>query len=349
MSRLLEVNELVVVFRQSGWRSAPLRAVDGVTFHIDEGETVGLVGESGSGKSTIGRAILGLVPVTEGSISFAGKEIANAGLRKRRVLARDMQVVFQDPYGSFDPTKTIGYSLTEPLRVQGVSRGDARHDLGSLLGAIGMSADVLDRFPSEFSGGQRQRLAIARALSVRPRLAVCDEPISSLDLSTQAQVLNLLRDLRSELKLAYLFVAHDLIAVRHLSDRVVVLYRGRVMESGAAAAVCDAPLHPYSIALWAASPEPDPARQARRRAARLGTVSGNVSASVAPPSAACPFAQRCPCAAELCWSTRPGCSQYQGRTLACHLFSTQSGHPGADEHLARLASEGDMVEEESSY
>jgi oligopeptide/dipeptide ABC transporter ATP-binding protein len=298
---LLDVRGLVVEF-ETGRARPRLRAVDGVELSVAAGETVGLVGESGSGKTTIGRAVLGLVPVTDGAISFDGQDITHAGHRRRRQLSSDLQVVFQDPYSSLNPVRTIGQTLRESLRVHvQLSAAEASERVRAMLERVGLDADADRRYPSQFSGGQRQRIAIARALMARPRLVICDEPVSALDLSVQAQVLNLLRELQAELGLAYLFVAHDLAVVRHLSQRIIVLYRGRVMEHGDAAVVFDRPLHPYTQALLDAAPLPDPQQQRRRRAMRLR----HGSASTAVPADACPFVARCPHAIDACGTHRP--------------------------------------------
>ena len=245
MSPLLEVSELVVEFKQRGWHRERFRAVDGVTFDVESAETVALVGESGSGKTTIGRAILGLVPVSAGTIRFAEADIAHARPGPRRLLASDLQVIFQDPYSSFDPLRTVGQSVAEPLSARRPrSRATEREVAERIIEQVGLPRGTSARHPRAFSGGQRQRIAIARALTVDPRLLVCDEPLSALDLSTQAQVLNLLRDLQAELGVAYLFIAHNLDVVRHLSHRVVVLYHSRVMEAGLAREICESPWHP---------------------------------------------------------------------------------------------------------
>lgn len=266
---LLDVRGLTVEF-STGRRDTPLRAVSDVSLTIAPRETVGLVGESGSGKSTIGRAILGLTEPTDGSISFAGRDITRASHRDRRLLSRDLQVVFQDPYSSLNPTRTIGQTLVETLRPHGrANHAEATERAHAMLERVGLSADAASRYPAHFSGGQRQRIAIARALMVRPRLVICDEPVSALDLSVQAQVLNLLRELQDDFELSYLFIAHDLAVVRHLSHRIVVLYRGRIMEQGEAGTVYEEPAHPYTRKLLSAAPVPDPTVQRRRRAARV--------------------------------------------------------------------------------
>ncbi len=319
----LDVRELTVEFRQSR-RIPPLRAVDGVSLEIAAGETLGLVGESGSGKSTLGRAILGLTPVASGSVSFEGKDITRAGLRERRALSSRMQVVFQDPYSSLNPTRTIGQTLAEPLLVhRGPDRAGTAGQVRAMLDRVGMPADTADRYPSQFSGGQRQRIAIARALMLSPDLVICDEPVSALDLSIQAQVMNLLGELQRELGLSYLFIAHDLAVVRHLSHRIVVLYRGQVMETGPAVQVYSRPAHPYTEALLAAAPVPDPEQQHARRTARTATT-------LAPPNpGGCPFAHRCPHAVDLCRAERPAPQPAAGGvTVACHRYAEL--HP-ADE------------------
>ncbi|MCX7520763.1 ABC transporter ATP-binding protein [Microbacterium sp. STN6] len=315
----LRVRDLVVRYGR-GRRAAAEPAVNGVTFDIASGETVGLVGESGSGKTTIGKAILGLQRVTEGSVQYRGRDITHASLGERRDLGGELRAVFQDPYSSFNPRRTIGASLIEPLRLRGVSRADAVGRARSMLERVGLPADAVDRYPRQFSGGQRQRIAVARALICDPSLVVCDEAVSALDLSTQAQVLNLLADLRDERGLSYLFIAHDIAVVRFLAQRVLVLYRGQVMESGPAAGVTDAPKHPYTQALTAASPVPRPTEQAERRARREVLVVGGASAA-APTSVGCPYAARCPLATELCRTERPALRPIDDRLVACHYAS----------------------------
>jgi ABC-type oligopeptide transport system ATPase subunit len=271
---LLRVDDLTVEF-PGGRGRAPVRALEKVSLELKPRETIGIVGESGSGKTTLGRAILGLVPIRDGSISFAGGEITHAGFRTRRELSARIQVVFQDPYSSLNPTRTIRDTLAESLEVHEKLPADALdRRIGEMLERVGLPAEVAARFPRHFSGGQRQRIAIARALMVRPELVICDEPVSALDLSVQAQALNLLRELQDELSLSYLFIAHDLDVVRHLSDRVLVLYRGSVVEEGDAKQVCSAPTHPYTRALLEAAPVPDPELQRKRRNARRATRFG---------------------------------------------------------------------------
>jgi peptide/nickel transport system ATP-binding protein len=255
---VLELHNLTVSFAR-GFRKPPFVAVDDVSFRIAAGQTVGLVGESGSGKSTIGNAILGLVTPVAGSIEHDGRDITSASKEQRRRLGRDIQVVFQDPYGSFNPSRTVGQALAEPLRAHGEHGKDAaRAAVGDMLSRVGLRPSDAERHPASFSGGQRQRIAVARALMTRPRVVVCDEAVSALDLSTQAQVLNLLRDLQDELGLALLFISHDLAVVRYMAHEVVVLQRGRVVEAGAADVLYERPREEYTRQLVAASPLPDP-------------------------------------------------------------------------------------------
>ncbi|HEV7167981.1 MAG TPA: ATP-binding cassette domain-containing protein [Micrococcaceae bacterium] len=265
---LLEVSGLNVEYPGKGFRAKPFRALTDINIHIKSGETVGLVGESGSGKTTLGRAVLGLAPVSAGTISFDGKDISHASRRQRRPLSRDLQVVFQDPYTSLNPSLNVGAILAEPLTVQGKSGAEARTRVRELLDQVGLPSDAIHRLPREFSGGQRQRVAIARALALSPKLIVCDEPVSALDLSTQAVVLDLFLQIQRDTGVSYLFVSHDLDVVRHISHRVAVMYRGAIVEQGPAAQVTVAPEHPYTQRLLLASPVPDPDRQELRRADR---------------------------------------------------------------------------------
>jgi oligopeptide/dipeptide ABC transporter ATP-binding protein len=323
---LLDVRDLSVEFNV-GRRRPPLRAVDGVSFRVAPRETVGLVGESGSGKSTIGRAILGLTPANEGSVTFDGSVITHAGYRERQRLSAQLQVVFQDPYSSLNPTRTVGQTLSETLRVhrkeQSPSQVAAR--IHWMLERVGLPADAAARYPANFSGGQRQRIAIARALMVQPRLVICDEPVSALDLSVQAQVLNLLRELQDEFELSYLFIAHDLAVVRHLSHRIIVLYRGRVMEEGSADSVYSDPLHPYTQTLLQAAPVPDPELQRERRKARNKV---RASGQTAPSANACPFTPRCPFAIDICHAERPPLeTAIKGTLVACHRWKELRAQP----------------------
>ncbi|GIU55857.1 ATP-binding cassette domain-containing protein [Arthrobacter sp. NicSoilC12] len=265
---LLTVDQLVVEYPSKKFRAKPFRALTDINITIGRGETLGLVGESGSGKTTLGRAILGLAPVTGGKISFDGKDISRATRKDRRVLSRDLQVVFQDPYTSLNPALEIGDILAEPLGVQGMDAAAAKKRVRELLDQVGLPADAINRLPREFSGGQRQRVAIARALALSPKLIVCDEPVSALDLSTQARVLDLFLQIQKDTGVSYLFVSHDLDVVRHISHRVAVMYHGEIVEQGPAGVVTTDPDHPYTQRLLLASPVPDPDRQEQRRADR---------------------------------------------------------------------------------
>ena len=264
MTPLLSLRAVTVNYGR-GRRRLP-DAVSDLSLEVGIGQTLALVGESGSGKSTVGNAVLGLVPVTAGTITFAGEDITHLAGRRRRQLTRDIQPIFQDPYGSLNPVRTVRQTLVEPLLAHArLTTAELRERVTSALARVGLEPDAADRYPAQFSGGQRQRIAIARALMVSPRLIVCDEPTSALDLSVQAQVLNLLTQLRHELGMSCLFITHDLAIVRHVADRVAVLHRGRIVESGATGQVCDEPRDAYTRALMAAAPVPDPVEQRRRR------------------------------------------------------------------------------------
>ncbi|MDQ0614505.1 ABC-type glutathione transport system ATPase component [Microbacterium sp. W4I4] len=265
---LLDVDALVVEYPGKGFRAQPFRALTDISISIGQGETLGLVGESGSGKTTLGRAVLGLAPVSGGSISFEGKDISHATRRQRQKLSRDLQVVFQDPYTSLNPAMEVGDILAEPLGIQGIGKSQSRSRVKELLDQVNLPTDALRRQPREFSGGQRQRVAIARALALSPKLIVCDEPVSALDLTTQATVLDLFLQIQRDTGVSYLFISHDLDVVRHISHRVAVMYRGEIVEQGDAAQVTGDPRHPYTQKLLLASPVPDPDRQQQRRAER---------------------------------------------------------------------------------
>ena len=265
---LLDLKDVVVDYPVKGFRRPPFRALKGVSLDVRPGECVGLVGESGCGKTTLGRAVLGLTPVTSGSITYKGREISRLARKERRALSNDLQVVFQDPYTSLNPSLTIDQILTEPLIVRRVDRQQARRRVRELLDAVHLPSNAGERLPREFSGGQRQRVAIARALALGPQLIVCDEPVSALDLSTQARVLDLFKEIQARTGVAYLFVSHDLDVVRHLSHRVAVMYRGEIVESGDAEQVTAHPEHPYTQRLFLAAPVADPVKQEQRRAER---------------------------------------------------------------------------------
>ncbi|HVU92533.1 MAG TPA: oligopeptide/dipeptide ABC transporter ATP-binding protein [Jatrophihabitans sp.] len=317
---LLSVEGLCVDYRTS--RRGLFRAVDGVDLDIWAGETLGLVGESGSGKSTVAKAVLGIAPVSGGRITFDGAVLDPQRVRRRRPVT-DIQVIFQDPVSSLDPTKTVGYTVAEPLiatmRGRRGGDGEVRQRVAEMLDRVGLPAGAAARYPAQFSGGQRQRIAIARALIMRPRLVICDEAVSALDLSIQAQILNLLDEIQRDLGLSYLFISHDLSVVEHISDRVVVLYRGRIMETGGAAQVHGAPEHPYTRALLAAAPVHDPALQRERREQRRRLRAAPTRR--APVGENCPFVHRCPFAVDRCAQERPVLRATAGGGLAaCHLI-----------------------------
>jgi oligopeptide transport system ATP-binding protein len=250
-----------------------VRAVDGVSFSVARGQTLGLVGESGSGKSTVCRALLQLTPPTSGSVRFEGEEIAGRSRRQMRPLRRQMQMIFQDPFASLNPRKRVGQIVGNPLKTQGIASGSAlRAQVRELLERVGLSAEHFDRYPHEFSGGQRQRIGIARAIALKPKLIVADEPVSALDASIQAQIVNLLDDLQDELGLTYVFVAHDIGVIRHISDRVAVMHEGKIVEEGTADQVCEHPVDAYTKKLLAAVPIPDPREARERRRANLGAA-----------------------------------------------------------------------------
>jgi peptide/nickel transport system ATP-binding protein len=319
---ILQVTGLTKHFplRRDGFFGARrvVHAVDGVDFAIARGETVGLVGESGCGKSTIARLVTRLHAPTAGSIRFAGTEIADATPAAIRPLRKRMQMIFQDPYASLNPRMTVGEILAEPLRFHAItsSESETRARVADLLGLVGLSAHAAERYPHEFSGGQRQRIGTARALAVEPELIVADEPISSLDVNIQAQVINLFVDLQRRFDLAFLFIAHDLAVVRHVSDRVVVLYLGKVMEIAPAAALFDRPLHPYTVALLSAVPIPDVAVERRRQRLRL---QGEPPSAITPPTG-CRFRTRCPIAKPVCADQPPPLTEHApGQWAACHF------------------------------
>ena len=290
-------------------------AVDGVSFSIERGETLGLVGESGCGKSTVARSVLRLIEPTGGSIKLDGTDITSLGRAALRPFRRQMQIIFQDPFSSLDPRMTAGAIVGEPLRVHGLLRGSARrHRIASLFERVGLRTAQMDAYPHQFSGGQRQRIGIARALALEPRLIVADEPVSSLDVSIQAQVLNLMVDLQRELGIAYLFISHNLAVVEHISDRIAVMYLGRIVELADKKTLFTTPLHPYTEALLAAVPVPDPTVQRRKR-----ILQGDVPSPVHPP-AGCHFHPRCPCAVERCRLEAPPLREVRrGQWVACHL------------------------------
>jgi peptide/nickel transport system ATP-binding protein len=265
---LLDISDLRVAYPGRGIRARAHEVLHGVSLQVHAGETVGIVGESGSGKTTLGRAVLGLATPSGGTVHFRGTDITHATRKERRALSRDIQVVFQDPYSSLNPALTVGDILSEPLKVQGVDAGSARARVSELLDQVGLPKDAGQRLPREFSGGQRQRVAIARALAPQPSLIVCDEPVSALDLTTQARVLDLFVSIQQRTSVAYLFVSHDLSVIRHVSHRVSVMQGGDLVETGPAAQVTSEPSHPYTQRLLLAAPVADPVLQRRRREER---------------------------------------------------------------------------------
>jgi peptide/nickel transport system ATP-binding protein len=319
---LLELKDLKVYFPiKSGVvldrHVGDVKAVDGVTLDIRRGETLGLVGESGCGKSTVGRAILRLYQPTGGSIVFDGQDITNIGEDELRPLRRRMQMIFQDPYASLNPRHSVGRIVGEPLRTHGLaSRRQAAGRVRELLGIVGLPADAASRYPHEFSGGQRQRIGLARSLALNPDFVVADEPVSALDVSIQAQIINLLENLQDEFDLTYLFIAHDLAVVRHISDRIAVMYLGVIVEVSPADELYDNPLHPYTISLLSAVPIPDPEVETKRTTILLA---GDLPSPANPP-AACRFHTRCPFVQETrCKTEVPPLRKLgEGHTVACH-------------------------------
>jgi len=308
---LFPIKSGIIIDRQIG----QVHAVDDVSFRLREGETLGIVGESGCGKTTLIRVLVRLLKATSGSIKFRGQDITFSGRKQLEPIRREMQMVFQDPQASLNPRKRVGQILATPLKIRGVPREKLTSESRDLLQRVGMSGDVLNRFPHEFSGGQRQRLGIARALAVNPRLILLDEPVSALDVSIQAQVINLLDELQDEFGLSYVFVAHDLSVVRHVSDRIVVMYLGKLAEISPAEELYSKPIHPYTSALLGAIPIPDP--KLNRARDRL-VVSGEPPNPINPPSG-CRFHTRCPRATDICSAVEPQLTEYAGGHMAsCH-------------------------------
>jgi oligopeptide transport system ATP-binding protein len=308
------VTKGIILQRQVG----AVKAVDGVSFNIKKGETLGLVGESGCGKSTTGRAILQLYRPTAGSVVFQGTDLTKLKGEEMRRMRRKVQMIFQDPYASLNPRMTVGDIIGEPIKVHNLRQGkEVRTRVQELLQLVGLNPYFINRYPHEFSGGQRQRIGVARALAVEPEFVVCDEPVSALDVSIQAQIINLLEELQEQFGLTYLFIAHDLSVVRHISDRVAVMYLGKMMELADRNAIYDDPLHPYTKALLSAVPVPDPVIEKKRERIIL---TGDVPSPINPPSG-CHFHTRCPYAMEVCSKIEPRfVDQGGGHYVACHLY-----------------------------
>ncbi|MBD3107898.1 ATP-binding cassette domain-containing protein [Bacillus sp. AGMB 02131] len=310
---LVQIKNLKKYFPVGG---VDLKAVDGLNLNIYEGETVGLVGESGCGKSTAGKTIIRLHEPTDGEVLFEGKNIYRYSERKMQDIRKDIQFIFQDPYASLNPRMTVGDIIAEPLTINGLMKGKAKTErVQELLNIVGLRTDHMNRFPHEFSGGQRQRIGIARALALNPKFIVCDEPISALDVSIQAQIVNLLKELQNKLDLTYLFIAHDLSMVKYISDRILVMYLGKMMELADSEELSNNPLHPYSQALLSAVPIPDPTVKRERI-----VLKGDVPSPINPPSG-CVFCTRCPKALEICSTVAPEWQEVKpNHFVACHLY-----------------------------
>ncbi len=319
MEPLLDVADLVVSFKVSGgnaWKRATVHAVDGVSLQVSRGQTLGLVGESGSGKSTTARAILQLVPTNGGSIAFEGNDVASLGRAGRRLVRRRAQMVFQDPFGSLNARLKVGQIIREPLEIHSIGDDSSRRlRVSDLLDLVGLAPDALRRYPHEFSGGQQQRIGIARALAVEPSLVVCDEPVAALDVSIQAQILQLFKDIQRQTGVAYLFIAHDLNVVRHMSQRTAVMYLGKIVENSPSKTVFTSPRHPYTKMLISAIPDPDPNAPRRKL-----VMQGEIPSPTDPPSG-CRFRTRCPYAQERCAVEEPRLEQAGDDVwVACHFW-----------------------------
>ena len=316
---ILEVNNLKKHFPITGGifkkQVNSVKAVDGLNFNVEQGETLGLVGESGCGKSTTGKVLLRLLDATEGEVKFEGRDIHKLDKKELRSLRKEMQMIFQDPYASLNPRMTVAEIIGEPLDIHNLAKGKEKEErVRELLDMVGLSSKFAKRYPHEFSGGQRQRIGIARALAVYPQVIVCDEPVSALDVSIQAQVINLMEDLQDELGLTYIFIAHDLSVVRHISDRVAVMYLGKIVELASKDDLYDSPKHPYTKALLSAIPVPDPQREREKI-----ILEGDVPSPIDPPSG-CTFHTRCPYAQDICRQEEPSFEAKQENHLAaCHL------------------------------
>jgi oligopeptide/dipeptide ABC transporter ATP-binding protein len=345
---LVQVDNLVKYFpvRGAGLISrtvGQVQAVDGVSLTLYRGQTLGLVGETGSGKSTLARCIAGLIPITSGRVVFEGKEISSLSRRAMRPFRREIQMIFQDPYGSLNPRRRVGSIIGDPFAVHNTAKGAARKKaVQEMMERVGLNPEHYNRFPAEFSGGQRQRIGLARALALRPKLIIADEPVSALDVSIQAQILNLLADLQQDFGLTYLFIAHDLEVVRHVSDQVSVMYLGRIAEQGPKDPVYETPRHPYTAALLSAAPAADPDAAAARQRIIL---TGDIPSPINPPSG-CRFHPRCPKAQELCSQQDPPLESKQDdppdHKTACH-FPVQPGENLTTSGAARAGGNGSIA------
>lgn len=315
---LLKVEQVKKYFNVGG---GTLKAVDGISFELGKGKTLGLVGESGCGKSTAGRTVLRLYEPTEGKVIFKGQDIYSLPKKNLKEIRKQMQIIFQDPYASLDPRMTIEDIIGEPLDIHGLAKGEKRHQrIKELLELVGLNEEHASRFPHEFSGGQRQRIGIARALAIEPEFIVCDEPISALDVSIQAQVVNLLKDLQDKLGLTYLFIAHDLSMVRYISDSILVMYLGQMMEMADSDTLNEHPLHPYTQFLLSAVPIPDPNIEKKRERMQ---IQGEIPSPIDPPNL-CPFCTRCPKVTEECKKQRPRWKEVErGHFVACYHVGEQ--------------------------
>jgi len=340
MTVLLRADNLVKHFpiRQHmfGRQTAVVHAVDGVSFELDAGETMALVGESGCGKSTVGRLVLRLLDPTAGKVWFNGEDLTGLTAQQLRPKRRELQMIFQDPYSSLNPRMTVEQTLVEPLALHGLAAGRRHERAAELMDLVGLAPQYLQRYPHEFSGGQRQRIGIARALAVEPRLIVCDEPVSALDVSIQAQIINLLQDLQRRLGLAYVFIAHDLAVVKHIASHVAVMYLGHVVEYADKRSLFAQPRHPYTQALLSAIPIPQPGAKRERM-----LLQGDVPNPIDPPSG-CRFRTRCPYARERCAQEVPALRSTDGHGVACHFWEDIAPPPGmaaeapANDRLVRL-------------
>ncbi|MFB4213879.1 ABC transporter ATP-binding protein [Shouchella sp. JSM 1781072] len=318
---LLEVEDLKTYFDIKGGalskKVGEVKAVDGVSFSVKEGEIVGIVGESGCGKSTTGKSILRLIEPTSGKVRFNGENILELSGEKVRKIRRDMQIIFQDPYASLNPRHKVGKIIGEPMLIHGIgNKAERKKRVEELLEKVGLRKEHANRYPHQFSGGQRQRIGIARALSVHPKLIICDEPVSALDVSVQSQILNLMESLKDEFKLTYVFIAHDLSVVKHISDRVGVMYLGKMVELASSDALYETPMHPYTKALLSSVPIPDPDQKSDRM-----ILKGDVPSPSNPPSG-CTFHTRCPYVMDVCKSDIPAWREVAtDHHVACHLFN----------------------------